>query len=129
MMITWTAQGIEMEEFSKNLKTFRNARGLNQNQVAALLSVSPRVYNRWERGSAVPRLDTLVRLADIFNVTLDELSGRKEPQEHDEIKVRNPKLHSLYRELDKLSHEDQKALVILLDSLIKRSQMGKLLTS
>lgn len=127
MMTSSAIQEMEMEEFVKNLKTIRTARGLNQNQVAELLSISPRVYNRWERGSAIPRLDTLVRLADIFNVTLDELSGRKEPQNRDELKVCNPKLHSLYGELDKLSHEDQQALVILLDSLVKRSQMGKLL--
>lgn len=115
------------EEFSKNLKLFRNISGLNQSQVAELLSISPRVYNRWERGSALPRLDSIVQLANILDVTIDELAGRKEPDNHDELKVRNPKLHSLYKEIDKLSFEEQQALVILLDSLIKRSQMGKLL--
>ena len=129
MFENWLLQELEMEDFAKKLKVIRSERGLNQNQVAALLTVSPRVYNRWERGTALPRLDTLVRLADIFHVTLDELTGRKEPDNHDELKVRNPKLHSLYHELDKLSQEDQQALVILLDSLIKRSQMGKILTS
>jgi len=129
MFENWLLQELEMEDFAKSLKIIRSERGLNQNQVAALLSVSPRVYNRWERGSALPRLDTLVRLADILHVTLDELTGRSELEERDELKIKNPKLHRLYKELDKLSQEDQHALIILLDSLIKRSQMGKLLTS
>lgn len=128
MTMNWDVYGIEMEEFAKSLKKIRMARGLNQNHIAELLSISPRVYNRWERCGAVPRLDTLVKMADIFHVTLDELSGRKEPENSDELKLRNPKLHGLYREIDKLSNEDQQALVILLDSLVKRSQMGKILT-
>jgi hypothetical protein len=41
--------------------------------------------------------------------------------------IQNPKLHALYSEINRLSDEDQQALVILLDSLAKRSQMGKVL--
>jgi hypothetical protein len=52
--------------------------------------------------------------------------GREEVEQAD-LRLRNPKLHQLYREIDRLSDEDQKALVILLDSLVKRSQMGKVL--
>ena len=39
---------------------------------------TPRVYNRWEKGGNVPHFDTIVKLADILQVSLDELAGRKE---------------------------------------------------
>jgi len=74
----------------------------------------------------VPRLDTVVKIADILDVTLGELAGRQEPQEP-RLRLHNPKLHQLYQKIDYLSDEDQKALVILLDSLVKRSQMGQVL--
>lgn len=45
-----------------------------------------------------------------------------------EPRLRNPKLHSLYKEVDHLSDDDQQALVDLLDSLVKRSQMNRLLS-
>jgi transcriptional regulator with XRE-family HTH domain len=115
-----------MEAFVERLKEFRKARGLSQVRLAELIGVSPRVYNRWERGIATPRLDTVVQIADILDVSLDELAGRQPPQ-HVEFRVHNPKLHSLYREIDKLSVEDQHALAVLLDSLVKRSQMDKVL--
>jgi len=118
---------VEMEIFARNLKKYREARGLNQSNVAGLLSISPRVYNRWERGIALPRLDTIVKLADIFHVTIDELAGRKEPLDDGSPRLRNPKLHQLYNEIDKLSMEDQQALVILIDSLVKRSQINSLM--
>ncbi len=126
MMTNWTIE-IGMKEFAKILKSLRIYRGLKQSQVSELLAISPRVYNRWERGVAVPRLDTLVKIADIFHASLDELTGREKPSDRQGLKLRNPKLHQLYHEIDKLSAEDQQALVILLDSLVKRSQIGHLL--
>jgi hypothetical protein len=38
-------------------------------------------------------------------------------------------LHALYEQMDFLSDEDQQALIVLMDSLVKRSQMAKLMTS
>ena len=119
-------EGIDMKEFAKRLRETRSARGLTQTRLAEILEVSPRVYNRWERGAAVPRLDTLVKIAEILEVSLDELVGRKEP-DLDTLRIRNPELHSLYKEIDRLSDEDQQALVVLLDSLVKRSQMRKMM--
>src|SRR5580698_5673608 len=55
---------------------------------------------------------------DILGVTLDELAGRKESAEP---QIHNAELHRLYRKVDQLSDQDQQALVIVLDSLVKRS--------
>jgi transcriptional regulator with XRE-family HTH domain len=114
-----------MENFPETLRALRESRGLTQVRLAELIDVSPRVYNRWETSAAAPRLDTLVKIADILNVTLDELVGRTEPTS--EVVIQNPKLHALYREINRLSDEDQQDLVILLDSLVKRSRMDKVL--
>ena len=119
-------QGIDMEGFAERLRDARSARGLTQSRLAELLQVSPRVYNRWETGAAVPRLDTLVKIVDLLEVSLDELVGRKEPDD-DVLKIRNPELHGLYRQIDRLSDEDQQALVVLLDSLVKRSQFKQMM--
>ena len=89
----------EMEKFATRLKELREARGLTQAKLAEMVGVIPRVYNRWERGSATPRLETLVTLADILQVTLDEITGRDEIK-NIEFKVRDPKLHSLYKDLN-----------------------------
>ena len=85
----------------------------------------PRVYSRWETGDVTPHFDTIVRLADTLGVTLDELAGRKDVTA--EAKIRNPELNRLYGKVDQLSDEDQKALVIVLDSLVKRSRVSKVM--
>ncbi len=61
----------------------------------------------------------------MIDVSVDAVLGRAEPQALP--RLRNPKLHSLYKEVDHLSDDDQQALVVLLDSLVKRSQMNRLL--
>ncbi len=119
-------ESIDMEGFAERLRKARTARGLTQARLAELLEISPRVYNRWERGTSVPKLDTVVKIAELLAVTVDELVGRRESSE-DAPRIRNPKLHKLYSQMDQLSDEDQRAAAILLDSLVKRSQVGKLL--
>lgn len=117
----------EMKQFAERLRALREARRITQTRLAGLLEVDPRVYNRWERGAATPQLETVVRIAHILQVSLDELAGLQAAKS--EPRVRNPKLHALYEQMDGLSDEDQQALIILMDSLVKRSRMRKVLAA
>ncbi len=115
-----------MKDFPQRLRQLRTARKITQTRVAELLTVSPRVYTRWENGDAVPQFATVVKIADILNVSLDELAGRQESN-GGEARIHNPELHRLYQKVDHLSDEDQKALVIVLDSLVKRSKVSRVM--
>jgi hypothetical protein len=57
-----------------------------------------------------PRRCLAVKIADILDVSLDELAGRKET--NGDTHIHNPELHRLYRKVDQLSDEDQKALML-----------------
>ena len=114
----------DMSAFAERLKLFRQSRNITQARLAQLLSIDPRAYSRWERGDNVPHLDTLIKLADILQVTLDELSGRSEPS--NEIKIRNHELHQLCQQADQLSDADQQALIQILDGLVKKTQLNNM---
>lgn len=58
------------------LKELRKQRKLNQQAVADVLNCSQAVYSRYESGDREPPLETLIRLADYYQVSLDELVGR-----------------------------------------------------
>lgn len=51
----------------------RTARGLSQGELADRLEVSRQSVSKWETGQSVPDLDKIIRLADLFGVTVDEL--------------------------------------------------------
>lgn len=61
-----------------NLKTLRENAGLTLEQLAAKTGVRYQELWRYEQQkfNRVPRLDILIRLADVYLVSLDELTGR-----------------------------------------------------
>lgn len=115
----------EMTAFAERLRKLREQRKLTQTRLAELLAISPRVYNRWERGVATPHLDTVVKLADILQVSIDDLAGRTAASA--EPLIHNHRLHHLCQQADHLPDEDQQVLIVLMDSLVKRAKFEKVL--
>ena len=58
----------------RNLALLRKHRGLTQGQLAEHFSYSDKAISKWERGEALPDLNTLFELADFYGVTLDFLT-------------------------------------------------------
>ena len=65
------------------LKELRENAGLKQTELAAMMGIIERQYQRYERGEGEPKLAGWIWLADYFQVSLDYLVGRSE----------NPTLH------------------------------------
>ena len=63
------------------LKEIREAKGLTQKAVADYIGCSSVVYSRYETGDREPSIDMLIRIADCFDVALDEIVGRAKPDE------------------------------------------------
>jgi len=61
--------------FSEILKKLRKERGVSQSSLAEYLQMSQQAIGSWETNRATPDLDTLVQLADYFNVSTDYLLG------------------------------------------------------
>ncbi|ARO06075.1 helix-turn-helix domain-containing protein [Lactiplantibacillus plantarum] len=55
------------------LKTRRCQYGLTQAQLASKLFVTTQAVSKWERGKAIPSIDNLLALSDLYNLSLDEL--------------------------------------------------------
>ena len=56
-----------------NLKTKRLAWNLTQKQLAEIIGVSESVISRWENGSRFPRFKMLLKIAEHFNLTIEQL--------------------------------------------------------
>ena len=56
-----------------NLMQARRQRGLSQEEVAEALDVSRQAVSRWETGAAAPTTDNLIRLSQLYGVSLDAL--------------------------------------------------------
>lgn len=58
------------------LKQLRNEKNMTQDDLATLMGVTPRQYQRYERGEGEPSLSGWIFLADYYQVSLDYLVGR-----------------------------------------------------
>lgn len=63
--------------FSENLKTLRKQNGFSQEELASKLHVVRQTISKWEKNLSVPDADTLIRLAEILEVSVSELLGSK----------------------------------------------------
>ena len=61
----------------EQLKILRKQKGLYQKDVATFLGVDRTTYVKYENGVSEPDNDTLVKLAELFNVSVDYLLGRE----------------------------------------------------
>lgn len=64
-----------MYDFGLLLKELRLKRGFSQTQLAQKISKSKAVISRYESNQQMPTLETLVDLAQLYNVSLDYLVG------------------------------------------------------
>ena len=72
------------KSFGEYLYALRTERGWTQQQLADLLGVTNKTVSKWERNDGYPNIDTLLSLAKLLNVTVDELlkGGNSSNQEN-----------------------------------------------
>jgi transcriptional regulator with XRE-family HTH domain len=65
----------------QRIRSLRNARGLSQKDLAALIEYSSKQISRWEAGEVSPPTDVLERIAGRMGVTMAYLSGATEDRQ------------------------------------------------
>ena len=60
-----------------NIKKLRKESGITQEQIASKLCISRQALSNYETGTRIPDIYELIVLADLFEVSLDTIVGRK----------------------------------------------------
>lgn len=110
------------------LKETREARGYTQDEIANYLGVSRPTYTRYEQGTRECSFETLKKIADFFDVSIDYLLGREISSNHPD-----PKVSKLLtdNDIDKiqlvkdLSIDEIKKLVELKNTILGESSKDK----
>lgn len=78
---------------SEKILSLRTQLGLSQEELAEQLAVSRQSVSKWETGQSVPDLDKLIKLADLFGISVDELVREGErPQPPEPPKAPEPRV-------------------------------------
>ena len=105
-----------MNKYGLRLKQLREQNGYSQEELAKLLNTSRSRIGMYEQGRRQPDFEMQEAIADLFNVTIDYLFGRKndEPEQDPDLN----KALELYRQYQNLSSENRQ----ILDGLLKNLQ-------
>jgi transcriptional regulator with XRE-family HTH domain len=101
---------------NERLRELRKKAGYSQQQMARKLHLTQGAISQWENGITVPAADQLSTLADVFEITVDELLGRsaEQPEEDEAWAIRerlrrDPAYRLLFDAADNASPEHLRA--------------------
>lgn len=60
-------------QLGRNIAAFRKREGMTQAALAERINFSDKAVSKWERGESVPDVLTLMELAQVFDITVDDL--------------------------------------------------------
>lgn len=115
------------KDFPKKLKELRTQKGWSQGQLGKKIGADLQRISKYERGVMWPTMELMVRLAKIFDVTVDFLV--RDDKKAAVGKIKNQDLLNQLEQINDLPDEDQKAVVSFLDAFIKRRKFEELVHS
>ena len=88
----------------ETLKDLRKKKGYSQEEAASRLNVVRQTVSKWEKGLSVPDADMLVKLAELYEVTVGELLGA--PQACEETTEANqPDMREVAEQLSRINEQ------------------------
>lgn len=103
-------------QLGANIVTYRKRIGLTQAKLAEKLNYSDKAVSKWERGESMPDVLTLVQLAELFEISTDELlRDPNEIPEHTEGPIERVMEVAVERTLKRKAN---KKVILLLSSLL-----------
>ena len=97
------------QRLGMNIYILRKSKEMTQDDLAEVLNVSKMAVSKWERGLNFPDIEVMCGIADYFDISIDELLGRKEG-----IKT----LNSLY-------HKEKMECLQVAEQIIKYAQLAQ----
>lgn len=96
------------------LKELRKSKNINQQKLALKLNITQAAVSKYELGLSEPDISTLIKIADIFNVSIDYLIGLSDKpiQYYDSnISLKESALINNYRKLDDIQKAKVEAYI------------------
>lgn len=110
------------------MKRLRQGRGWSQGQLAQKLKVHQKQISGYERVIHLPSTDLLIRIAALFNVSLDYLAFDNR-EDIRRVQIGDRELLQKLEELDRFSEQDKATIKAVLDTFILKNRFQNLASS
>ena len=106
--------------FGKRVKELRKQKKWSQKELAVKLDSKLSILNKYECGFHIPPAEKLIRLAELFNTTVDYLLTGNRSEERP---LHNIRLLERFKALEDFQAEDQEAVIKLIDAMIIKNKV------
>ena len=107
---------------SNRIKVIRTEKGWKQSELAERVGISQKQISSYETGNSTPPTDILIKLAEVFEVSLDYLAFEAQGQ-NARINVKDRELLRRFETLDQFSEEERKLIKDVIDLVITKQKM------
>lgn len=106
--------------FGTRIKELRKGKRWTQKELAARLDIRFQQLNKYEGGFNVPPVEILLKLGELFGVTVDYLLTGETTEG---MPLRNLQLMDRFREVERLKADDQEAVLKLIDAMVVKHRV------
>jgi transcriptional regulator with XRE-family HTH domain len=105
-----------------NVKRIRKERGWSQAELADKIGAHLNHVSKIENSKYMPSFDTVQKLAEVLQVSLDYLANSKDGKDG-EMKIEDQTFAEKIRLLNSLETEERKAIILFIDALLSKKKM------
>lgn len=106
--------------FGENLERIRKKNKISQSKLGSALGITQQMISSYEKNISSPNIDCLIRLADYFHVSVDELIGHTVVPSAD-----TPTSKVIFDQMfDTLSAEDKERCLLIIQTLLLDRNMS-----
>lgn len=113
------------KRLAKRIRQLRQEKNWSQAQLGAKRGIHQKQVSAYERGRNVPSTEVLMRIADIFDVSLDYLASEVHGKPA-KVNIRDKELLRRLEDLDKLDDKDKGTIIEILDTFIMKNKFQSL---
>ena len=113
-----------MSTFGEHLKDIRSGKGISQGQLADLMGIHSTHISRYERNQTIPSVDVVKKLADVLEVSVDDLVYGAD-QEKAKAKIQDSELLAMFSKAQHLNDSDKEAIKAMLKAFLFQKDMQK----
>jgi transcriptional regulator with XRE-family HTH domain len=108
------------KDFGARLRQLRRQKDWSQKELAQKLGVKLSIFTKYEMGLHLPPPEKLIELSELFTTTVDFLLTGDQAET---APLHNRRLVERFRALESFHHEDQEAVIKLIDALIVKNRV------
>jgi len=102
-------KAFDREVLRKRITETRKSHGMNQAELAEKAGVTPAAISQIEKGTRVPTIPVLHRIANVLEVSLDYLTGKTDTSELQDL-LQHDDLVAFFRGFESLGSEDKEII-------------------